>query len=599
MFSCSTSPAHRPTPRAGRSLALVRETAGTYQADSPPRRDTVADLAAAVDALLAVAVDDLDEPGLGHELTGVDRQVRRLQARSGELAAATAARHAARARAARPNDTRAPQRAQREAQRETAERLRWTPGATKKAVQTARELATLPVARRAARDGELSTDHARVVADATRHFSGPERDQLEAELVAAAATCNAVELRAAADRAVASRAPASAIREADRRHARRFFKVAKTPEGHVRLSGLLAGLDAETLLTALDAFRTRDLPVAPPRRPEVRSADALVAMARASLDHGVRGTAHGNRPHVTVIVDWTDLVAGRGCGEAPWTGPLTISEVRRLLDDASISRVVTGPDSIPIDTGRATRAVGAGIWKALVARDRHCTFPGCDAPPSWCQAAHLDRRWIDGAGVSVGEVALACHYHHRLLDRQHWRGRIADGKVVWTPPMWDSSGPAVPDASKPRVREGSELPGSATSGPAVPGAPEATRRGGGDPQAGEAAGRGQADSRVASRRADAASASHRADVASAPHQADAASASRRADAAHASSHAAGPAPSAHQTAPAPPSPLHQAEAAGGLRPRPGAQAFIRRVWGLDDPHQSPPGRPPTGGPDPP
>lgn len=440
MFAMSLAASQPPpTPRR---LALVREAPAGYDVGPNHRTDRITELARAVDAVLAVGIDSMADVQVQDELVGLQRQVRRLEARGGELAAAIAARQAARARAARPNDQRASQRAEREARREVAKRLRATPGAVKKAVEAARGLADLPAARRAARDGTLSSDHAAVIADTTRHFAGPERGEVEAELVEAAARCNPVELRAVADRLLAERDHDAAMRDADRRRGRRFFRAAKTKDGDVRLSGLLAGLDAETFLTALDAFRTFDVPGTPPRRPEVRSADALAAMARAALDHGTNATAHGARPHVTVVVDWKDLIGGTGTGsgEARWTGPVPTGDLRRLLDDSVISRVVVGPDSMPIDTGRATRTVGAGVWKALVARDGHCTFPGCDAPPSWCQAAHLGRRWIEGAGVSVAELALACHYHHRLLDRQKWRGSVRDGRVVWDQPKRPPSG---------------------------------------------------------------------------------------------------------------------------------------------------------------
>ncbi len=134
------------------------------------------------------------------------------------------------------------------------------------------------------------------------------------------------------------------------------------------------------------------------------------------------------------MVRWSDLVEGRGAVETTWAGPLPTGLIRTLLADAAISRIITGPDSLPLDVGRATRTVPAGIWRALVARDGGCTFKGCRRPPGWCDAAHLDVRWWQGGQMGLDQLTLVCRPHHRTIDGQEWTGTIDDGKVVWHPP---------------------------------------------------------------------------------------------------------------------------------------------------------------------
>ncbi|RAA69546.1 HNH endonuclease, partial [Burkholderia multivorans] len=43
----------------------------------------------------------------------------------------------------------------------------------------------------------------------------------------------------------------------------------------------------------------------------------------------------------------------------------------------------------------------------ITARDKGCTFPGCDAPPGWCEANHVVP-WARGGKTTINNLALAC-----------------------------------------------------------------------------------------------------------------------------------------------------------------------------------------------
>lgn len=93
---------------------------------------------------------------------------------------------------------------------------------------------------------------------------------------------------------------------------------------------------------------------------------------------------------------------------------LTPEQVRRYACDCTISRVVFGPGSEPLDIGRATRTVPAAIRRALKVRDRHCQHPtGCDRPARWCDAHHK-QHWADGGPTALWNLTLLCRYHHTL-----------------------------------------------------------------------------------------------------------------------------------------------------------------------------------------
>ncbi|SMX64753.1 HNH endonuclease signature motif containing protein [Brevibacterium antiquum] len=70
----------------------------------------------------------------------------------------------------------------------------------------------------------------------------------------------------------------------------------------------------------------------------------------------------------------------------------------------------------------------------LAARDQGCTFPGCDAPPGWCDAHHIVP-WADDGKTDINNLTLACGLHHHLIDRSDWYARMLhDGRPAWIPP---------------------------------------------------------------------------------------------------------------------------------------------------------------------
>jgi hypothetical protein len=71
----------------------------------------------------------------------------------------------------------------------------------------------------------------------------------------------------------------------------------------------------------------------------------------------------------------------------------------------------------------------------LSARDRGCTFPGCDRPPGWCQAHHVIE-YQNGGPTTVDNGALLCGYHHRTFETAGWSIAMLDGQAWWTPPTW-------------------------------------------------------------------------------------------------------------------------------------------------------------------
>jgi len=84
-----------------------------------------------------------------------------------------------------------------------------------------------------------------------------------------------------------------------------------------------------------------------------------------------------------------------------------------------VCRIVFGPDSQILDVGRKQRLFTEPMRRAIVARDRHCRFPGCDRPPQWCDIHHL-KHWLHGGPTSVSNGVLLCRFHHTLAHEAGW-----------------------------------------------------------------------------------------------------------------------------------------------------------------------------------
>ncbi|MYA26092.1 MAG: DUF222 domain-containing protein [Acidimicrobiales bacterium] len=94
--------------------------------------------------------------------------------------------------------------------------------------------------------------------------------------------------------------------------------------------------------------------------------------------------------------------------------------VRRLACDAEIIPMILGGSGGSADAGRCRRTVSLRLRRLLVARDRHCRWPGCHEPPSRCDAHHI-WHWLDGGPTNLDNLVLLCRRHHHFLHQHGYR----------------------------------------------------------------------------------------------------------------------------------------------------------------------------------
>jgi len=166
-----------------------------------------------------------------------------------------------------------------------------------------------------------------------------------------------------------------------------------------------------------------------------QQADALVTVAKTYLDGGTTSgtdSSAADRYQVVLHVDEAALHGGAGRADAP------LETVKRLACDASIVVVTEDERGTPLTISRKQRNVSTPVRRALWARDRHCTFPGCHRT-RFVEAHHV-HHWVEGGETTAANLVLLCSFHHRLLHeggyriRRDYRGEHyfvrADGRAI-------------------------------------------------------------------------------------------------------------------------------------------------------------------------
>jgi hypothetical protein len=316
-----------------------------------------------------------------------------------------------------------------------ADRFHTSSGVAMRRVREAASLEAMPVAAEALAEGELSPCAVWVLVSAREahpdEFAGQESD-----LVEAGTTLSARDLRHAVAYWRQALDGPRALEDSGRRWALRRLHVSPALDGMIRVDGDLDPETGQAVMSALHAVMDAESHAAGPgnlRSSAQRRADALGEICRQWLDWDARPVVGGERPHVTVTMDLRALRGELGhLSEFDGAGPVHPEIARRWACDAGVVRVITRGRSEPLDVGKRTPVVPAGIRRALVVRDHHCTFPGCDRPPPWCDAHHIVH-WADGGSTALSNLALLCRGHHRLVH-DRFQIEMIDGKPTFRRP---------------------------------------------------------------------------------------------------------------------------------------------------------------------
>lgn len=327
---------------------------------------------------------------------------------------------------------------------------------------------TLPLTWKALSAGEITAQHAAVIAeflaDAPRWLTPEDYTVAEDTLVTLAAQANPSVVRRAATRLKiywdndpadvpgspdldhgldpdsvpdAGSDSDSGSRREEAARPWREFRWQWTQTGRFRFSGNVdheTGTLIEQLLVPLAAPDPATTPDTPdPRTPSERHGDALAAIVDLAARTPDLPAKAGERAVATVTVDLETLRSTAKTVVAEDESVLSAACLRRILCDAKVYPAVLGTEGQVLDLGRSARTATNAQRRALAIRDRGCTFPGCDRSPKWTTPHHIVH-WAHGGPTDLDNLASCCERHHRLLHHSGWKIVLRDQAVHWIPP---------------------------------------------------------------------------------------------------------------------------------------------------------------------
>jgi len=390
--------------------------------------DALADLERALDAL---AAEDL-KPMFGPQL--LDRTRRLLRARN-RLAAQTA-------RTVREGElTQAPEHdGLKTMQSWLRGHARLSPAVAAQVVRNGRALEHLPAVATAFADGRITADQVAAIAPVTR----PEHLAAAAEQAVDLAEVDAVLAETAATRphAVLAQVVHHYLErldpdgpEPDPTEGRSLILI-RHPDGSRSIRGDLDAVGGEKVEAVLESMVQAARPAGDTRTRAQQLGDAFVQWADNTLAAGDLPILRTVKPHAIVTIPLADLVdpaTGPGAADTGFGAIISAARARWLTCDGNVSRLIIGPDGVPIDHGRTKRLVPPALRRATEHRDRHCVFAGCHAPAYWCDVHHLVH-WADGGETCLENSALLCERHHTKVHHGFRIERQPDGTWrTWRP----------------------------------------------------------------------------------------------------------------------------------------------------------------------
>ncbi|WP_405487213.1 DUF222 domain-containing protein [Nocardia sp. NBC_00511] len=193
----------------------------------------------------------------------------------------------------------------------------------------------------------------------------------------------------------------------------------------------------------LDAAASRDR-----RSTAQRNHDALVAFLRPERGPANLGDHRGLPVSTILTMSVAELEARAGVATAASGGSIPLPEALRLAEKSTPFLAIFDHNGMPLHLGQVHRLANPAQRLALIAAERGCTRPGCNAPAT-LSAVHHITEWCKGGPTDIQNLTLACDACHALVNDtpNGWKTIVMPpdspfaGRTGWiAPPPLDPTG---------------------------------------------------------------------------------------------------------------------------------------------------------------
>ncbi len=192
----------------------------------------------------------------------------------------------------------------------------------------------------------------------------------------------------------------------------------------------------ETLFDTLGKPHTGPDGERDPRTPGQRRHDALLGAFKILFSSGSLPTANGCATTLVLTATVGEFADGTGIVHTAHGYAVPTAVADRWLDPkAKAILVLLSKTKSIVAYSDQHRLFTEQQRLAMFARDKGCSYPGCDAPLSWTQAHHVTD-FAKTKRTRVDDGTLVCRQNHAMFEQMGWASIMLNDLPHWVPPAW-------------------------------------------------------------------------------------------------------------------------------------------------------------------